>query len=184
MARVAFTNEKEATGKELEAYLELKNQGKLTNMKEALLQDYATYDAFMGWYTSWNRLVEIIGQRAAIVYAHSVSSTNGCLLCSLFFVSDLAEIGIDPSDFEPTEKEALLKSLAEQIVKNPTKVSDETFTELKKHYTDKEIVVIVGFACQMMATNNFNSVLQIDVDQRLLPIQDKFEPATWRDAIK
>lgn len=76
MARVAFTNEKEATGKELEAYLELKNQGKLTNMKEALLQDYATYDAFMGWYTSWNRLVEIIGQRAAIVYAHSVSSTN------------------------------------------------------------------------------------------------------------
>ena len=51
MARVAFTNEKEATGKELEAYLELKNQGKLTNMKEALLQDYATYDAFMGWYT-------------------------------------------------------------------------------------------------------------------------------------
>ena len=63
MARVAFTNEKEATGKELEAYLELKNQGKLTNMKEALLQDYATYDAFMGWYTSWNRLVEIIGQQ-------------------------------------------------------------------------------------------------------------------------
>ena len=76
------------------------------------------------------------------------------------------------------------KSLAEQIVKNPTKVSDETFTELKKYYTDKEIVVIVGFACQMMATNNFNSVLQIDVDQRLIPIQDKFEPATWRDAIK
>ena len=33
MARVAFTNEKEATGKELEAYLELKNQGKLTNMR-------------------------------------------------------------------------------------------------------------------------------------------------------
>ena len=50
MARVAFTNEKEATGKELEAYLELKNQGKLTNMKEALLQDYATYDAFRSGY--------------------------------------------------------------------------------------------------------------------------------------
>lgn len=63
MARVTFTNEQKATGKELEAYLELKNKGKLTNMKEALLLDYATYDAYMGWYTSWNRLVEENGRQ-------------------------------------------------------------------------------------------------------------------------
>ena len=44
--------------------------------------------------------------------------------------------------------------------------------------------MIVGFAGQMIATNNFNSVLKIDVDQRLLPILSEFKPATWRDAIK
>ncbi|SES14556.1 hypothetical protein [Streptococcus gallolyticus] len=49
---------------------------------------------------------------------------------------------------------------------------------------DKEIVVIVGFAGQMIATNNFNSVLQIDVDKRLLPIIDDFKPATWRENLK
>ena len=65
MARVAFTNEKEATGKELEAYLELKNQGKLTNMKEALLQDYATYDAFWDGIhhgTDWLKLLDSVQQ--------------------------------------------------------------------------------------------------------------------------
>jgi len=36
----------------------------------------------------------------------------------------------------------------------------------------------------MIATNNFNSVLQIDVDKRLLPITDEFKPATWRDNLK
>ena len=58
------------------------------------------------------------------------------------------------------------------------------FDELRKFYNDSEIVVIVGFAAQMIATNNFNSVLKIDVDQRLLPIVGEFKPATWRKDIK
>ena len=32
-----------------EAYEKLISTGKITNMKRALLQDYATFDAFMGW---------------------------------------------------------------------------------------------------------------------------------------
>lgn len=184
MARVEFTNEEKATGKELEAYLDLKSKNKLTNMKQALLQDYATFDAFMGWYTSWNRLVEIIGERAATIYAHSISTTNGCQLCSLFFISDLKALGINPAEFEKDEKEEILSELGAQIVKDPTAVSDELFAKLKQHYKDNEIVVIVGFAAQMIATNNFNSVLQIDVDQRLVPIIDEFKPATWRKDIK
>ena len=108
MERVKFIESvDEAQGKAKEAYEKLIYTGKITNMKRALLQDYATFDAFMGWYTSWARLVEIIGQRAATVYAHAVSTTN-----------------------------------------------------------------------------NFNSVLKIDVDQRLLPIVGEFKPATWRKDIK
>lgn len=184
MARVKFITENEVEGKAKEAYTKLAEAGKLSNMKKALLQDYATYDAFMGWYTSWNRLVEVIGERAATIYAHSVSTTNGCQLCSLFFIHDLKALGIDPADFAADEKEQVLIELGAQIVKDPTDVSDELFAKLKKDYTDAEIVVIVGFATQMIATNNFNSVLHIDVDEKLLPIRDEFKPATWRAAIR
>lgn len=184
MARVKFIQENEVKGKAKEAFDGLVSQGKMTNMKQALLQDYATYDAFMGWYTSWNRLVEIIGEKAATIYAHSVSTTNSCLLCSLFFISDLKALGLDPENLEFDEKEKILAQLGEQIVKDPTSVPDELFDELRKYYNDSEIVTIVGFAAQMIATNNFNSVLKIDVDQRLLPIQGEFKPATWRENIK
>ena len=51
---------------------------------------------------------------------------------------------------------------------------------LKKHFNDSEIVTIVGFAAQMMATNNFNAVLKIDLDESLIPIQGEFEKETWR----
>ena len=63
-------------------------------------------------------------------------------------------------------------------------ISDEVFEKLKSFFSDSEIVAIVGFATQMIATNNFNSVLKIDVDERLLPIQGEFKPATWRENIK
>ena len=184
MARVEFITAQEAEGKAKEAYESLESAGKLTNMKKALLQDYATYDAYMGWYTSWERLVEVVGERAATIYAHSISTTNSCLLCSLFFISDLKALGLDPNTFESEEKESLLAQLGEQIVKDPTAVPGELIDELKKHYSDKELVVIVGFAGQMIATNNFNSVLKIDVDQRLIPIKDEFKPAEWRKDIK
>ena len=81
-------------------------------------------------------------------------------------------------------KEQVLTDLGKQIVKNPTAVSDELFAKLKSFFNDQEIVVIVGFAGQMIATNNFNSVLKIDVDKRLLPIINEFKPATWREGIK
>jgi len=184
MARIKLLELEETKGAEKERYQVLADNNKVTNMKKGLLQDAATYDAFMGWYTSWNRLVEIISLREATVYAHAISTTNSCQLCSLFFISDLKALGIEPKDFKKTEREELLAELGQQIVKDPTAVSDELFDKLKKEWKDNELVVIVGFASQMIATNNFNSVFKIDVDERLLPIKDEFTPATWRNANK
>ena len=82
------------------------------------------------------------------------------------------------------ENEQILAELGKQIVKDPTAVSDELFDSLRKFYNDQQIVAIVGFAAQMQATNNFNSVLRVDVDERLLPIKDKFHPVTWRENIQ
>ena len=184
MARVEFIKREELSGDALKAWDAHESKNNLTNMKKALLNDYATYDAYMAWYTSWARLVEVIGEKDAILYSHAISTTNGCQLCSLFFISDVKGLGLDPANLVYDEKEKLLTDLGRQIVKDPTAVSDETFEKLHEFYSDAEIVAIVGFAGQMIATNNFNSVLRIDVDKRLLPIINEFKPATWRENIK
>lgn len=184
MARIKLLEQNEVTGAEKERYDELAGRNAVTNMKRGLLNDAATYDAYMAWYTSWNRLVEVIGEKDAILYAHAISTTNSCQLCSLFFISDVKGLGLDPANLVYDEKEQVLTELARSIVKDPTSVPDELFGKLKSFFNDQEIVVIVGFAGQMIATNNFNSVLKIDVDQRLLPIINEFKPATWRENIK
>jgi hypothetical protein len=183
MARIGYPNGDALTGKSKEYWDGHVKDGNLTNMKQALLNDEATYEAYMGWYRSWSRLLDLVGKKAAMVFAHSISTTNDCLLCSLFFISDLKRFGFNPAELVLDEKETLLSELGKQIVKNPANVSDELFVGLKKHFNDGEIVAIVGFAGQMIATNNFNSVLQIDVDERLLPIQGEFVPADWRKNI-
>ncbi len=184
MARIKLVEQNEVTGEEKVRYDELAGRNAVTNMKKGLLNDAATYDAYMAWYTSWNRLVEVIGEKDAVLYAHAISTTNSCKLCSLFFISDVKGLGLDPANLQYDEKETLLAKLGESIVKDPTSVSDELFADLKKFFNDQELVVIVGFAGQMIATNNFNSVFRIDVDKRLLPIIDEFKPATWRQNIK
>ncbi len=183
MARIKLLELEETTGAEKERYEELAGRNAVTNMKKGLLNDAATYDAYMAWYTSWQRLVEVLGEKDSILYAHAISTTNSCQLCSLFFISDLKELGLDPNNFETSENEKLLQQLGQQIVKDPTKVSDELLNGLRKFYSDEEIIIIVGFGAQMQATNNFNSVLGVDVDKRLLPLKDEFKPATWRDVI-
>ena len=184
MARIKLVEQNEATGAEKERYDELAGRNAVTNMKKGLLNDAATYDAYMAWYTSWKRLVEVIGEKDAILYAHKISTTNSCQLCSLFFISDVKGLGLDPANLVYDEKETLLAVLAESIVKDPTSVSDELFEKLRKFFNNQELVVIVGFAGQMIATNNFNSVFKIDVDKRLLPLVQEFKPATWRQDIK
>ena len=164
MARVHLKQPNELTGEAKAAYEKLEAAGKVTNMKLVMLQDYGIYKAFMGWYDAWESLEKTVGLR--------------------FFISDLKALGLDPNNFETSENEKLLQQLGQQIVKDPTKVPDELFEGLRKFYTDEQIIIIVGFGAQMQATNNFNSVLGVDVDKRLLPLKELFKPATWRENIK
>ncbi len=139
MARIKLVEQNEATGAEKERYDELAGRNAVTNMKKGLLNDAATYDAYMAWYTSWNRLVEVIGEKDAILYAHKISTTNSCQLCSLFFISDVKGLGLDPANLVYDEKETLLARLAEQIVKDPTAVSDELIDNLASASPDRRI---------------------------------------------
>ena len=81
MARVHLKQPNELTGEAKAAYEKLDAAGKVTNMKLVMLQDYGIYKAFMGWYDAWESLEKTVGLRAATIFAHSVSTTNGCLLC-------------------------------------------------------------------------------------------------------
>jgi hypothetical protein len=50
----------------------------------------------MQWYDLHSEVVVFLGERAAMVFAHAISSQTDCLICSTFFRRWLIEAGEDP----------------------------------------------------------------------------------------
>jgi hypothetical protein len=143
--------------------------GRITNMKRLLLHDEPTYHAYMEWYTLYARLTGIVGKRAVDLLCYAISTNNHCLLCSTFFQQIFVDAGEDPENFTLNNTEQLLFDLGAAISQNPNAIPDAIYTQLKETFTTEQIVLIAGFAAQMVATNYFNMVTRVDVDEPLEP---------------
>jgi alkylhydroperoxidase family enzyme len=148
---------------------ELRKTGGVSNMKRTLLQSAPVFRAYREWYNLRDEVVAFLGRRAFDIFAHAISSQNGCLLCSTYFRKALADIGLSPDTFIPTDDEQLLIEAARQIVDNKGAVSERIWSRLQARYAQDELVKLIGFAGLMVATNLFNSVIEVDLDDALLP---------------
>lgn len=164
---------------------EMRDRGRVTNMKRTLLLSQPAYTAYMGWYPLWNELEKLVGHRAAAVFAHAISAGNGCVLCTLYFRRELDAAGIAPAVFSPSHDEALLIRLAESMGSGNIEsggaheAAESLWTNLKARFCDSDLVTIVGFAGMMIAVNAFNSTLGVDVDEdleRFMPRLDAAAP--------
>ncbi|MDR2196372.1 MAG: hypothetical protein LBO07_00155 [Coriobacteriales bacterium] len=146
-----------------------KRSGRVTNMKRLLLHDLPTYHAYMAWYTLYARLVDLVGKRAVDLLCYAVSTNNHCLLCSTFFQQIFVDAGENPDSFQADDTEQLLLDLGAAISQNPNAVPSDVYARLEKRFSADEIVLIIGFAAQMVATNYFNMVTKVDIDEQLEP---------------
>ena len=146
---------------------QIKKHGRITNMKRTLLQDVPSFKAYMEWYTLYDELVPVFGERAMTIFSYAISTGNTCLICGTFFRKILIDAGEDPDNLELNETEKLLLDFGAQITQNPHTIDDEIYDKLKENYTDKQIVTLIAFAGIMYATNLFNTVAKVPLDEVL-----------------
>ena len=65
------------------------------------------------------------------------------------------------ADFTPAEQAAL--AFAEELTKSPAKVSEAAFTELRRHWDERQIVELTATACLFNSFNRFNNALGVDL---------------------
>ena len=149
---------------------EMIGNGRLTNMKLTLLKHVPAFRSMMCWYRLEEQLLPVIGERALNFFCYAISTENDCLICSMFFYEILDAMGIKEEDFDKfefTEQENALIALGRGMVNDANNIDPQVFADLKKFWTDEEIVLIVTFATQMYATNLFNKTMQVPLDERL-----------------
>ena len=146
---------------------QIAKHGRITNMKRTLLHNVPSFKAYMEWYTLYDELKPVLGARALNLLSYAISANNDCLICGSFFKKILNENGEDTEDLKLNETEELLYMLGTCVAVDPHNVPDEIYDGLKARYTDEQIVTIFAFAGIMYATNLFNTVAKVDLDEVL-----------------
>jgi hypothetical protein len=143
--------------------------GRITNMKATLGHSLTAFEVYMGWYPLYEELRAIVGDRLAYLYAHAISMGTNCPLCTTFFRKIIIDHGEHPENLALSEEEQTLLDFGAAIADNKGEAPEALYRRIARRYTEIEIVVLVAFAGQMIATNIFNNALEVDIDEYLHP---------------
>ena len=152
---------------------QIARHGRITNMKRTLLRSVLAFRAYMEWYTLRDLIVPFIGERALSLFSYAISNGNNCLICSLFFRKILVDSGEDPDNPRLNDVERLLMELGRQIAVDPHAITDDVYDGLKLKFTEEQIVLLIAFAGIMYATNLFNTIAKVPLDEVLYPYRGK-----------
>lgn len=141
--------------------------GRITTMKATLLSHVPSFTAYMEWYVLRDELAPLIGERAVALFSYAISDENDCLVCSVYFRRILIDNGEDPDNPQVTEVEQLLIDWGRLIARSPADIPDELYARLEAAFSPQLRVQLVAFAGLMIATNLFNMVGRVPLDEVL-----------------
>ena len=142
--------------------------GRITNMKATLGHSLLAFDVYMQWYPLYEQVETILGKRLAYLYAYAISKATDCPLCSTFFRKIIIDAGEKPENLELTPPEKDLIAFGSSIAKHQGNINDQLYNSVAMQYNIKDMVTLIAFAGQMIATNVFNNVIETDIDEYLV----------------
>jgi uncharacterized peroxidase-related enzyme len=126
--------------------------------------------------------------------SHVASRSAGCSYCMAHTAEGAHKLGVDDEKlaavwsyqtsplFTPAERAALDVAVAAGAV--PNAVTDAMFTELRKHWTDEQVVEIVGVISMFGFLNRWNDTLATPLEEAPLAFAEKHLAAQGWDAGK
>lgn len=147
----------------------LEHSSRITNMKATMGRSLLAFDIYMRWYDLYEVVKRIAGERLAYLYAHSISMGSNCPLCTTYFRKLIIENGEKPEDLTLSEQEQNLIDFGSTISANNGEVDDLIYEKIAAQYSEEDLVDLVAFAGQMVATNVFSNVFKVEIDDYLAP---------------
>jgi len=169
MARIRLIDPGQASPEVKEIY-DTKFKGNPGSIQRALAYRPAMLANFLSFYASVGRSLERKLYEA--VYLRT-SLINGCHYCTQHHIQGSKRAGLTPvemkalkagnySSFGPQEQVAL--RYAEKLTRTPDAATDADFADLKKHFSDEQIVdlhMLIGLA---NLTNRVTGPLNLEVE--------------------
>ena len=169
MARIEPVSETEKTESIREAFKmhTVEYSARITNMKATLAHSLLAFDIYMEWYPLYAAVERILGKRLAYLYAYSISYASDCPLCSTFFRKIIVDAGERPEALEVTPSEQKVLEFGSSISKHHGKIPDDVYNATATQFNKKDMIILIAFAGQMIATNVFSNATETDIDEYL-----------------
>ena len=141
---------------------------RITNMKATLGHSLLAFEVYMQWYPLYEQVKIILGKRLAYLYAYSISKASDCPLCSTFFRKIIIDAGEKPENLvlAPSQKDII--DFGNSIAKYQGNINDHLYNSIAQKYSKSDMVILIAFAGQMIATNVFSNVIETDIDEYLV----------------
>jgi len=172
MARVAAIEPAQADPSLKELFADfIRERGAVPNMFRTLAHDPKLLQTWFDMFRATLREGDVttrVKEMVAVRVSH-LNQSRYCLgshtgLAKRFGVTE-AQVscltGADAAPFTPAEEAAI--KFGEDLTLHPAGVSDAVFTELRKHWTERQIVEIAAVACMFNSFNRFNNALGVDL---------------------
>src|ERR1022692_3620055 len=169
MARIALVETESATPEVKEIY-ETTLRGKPGNAQKALAHRPDMLKNFLPFYASVGKSLD--RKLYEMIYLR-VSFINGCHYCQQHHVASSKRVGLAAGEWKAlkdgayagfTEKEQTALAYAEKLTRASQDITDADFENLKKHFSDADIVdlhLLVGLA---NLTNRFTDPLGLELE--------------------
>jgi uncharacterized peroxidase-related enzyme len=169
MARISLIAP-EAAPPEVREIYDSTLRGKPGNVQKALAHRPEMLKNFLSFYASVGRSLD--RKLYELIYLR-VSFINGCRYCTQHHVASSKRAGLTAEDWAAlkagdysrySEKERPGLTYVEKLTREPHKISDADFAELKKHFSDPEIVDIHMLAGLANLTNRLTDPLGLELE--------------------
>ncbi len=169
MARISLIAPESASPEVREIY-DTVLRGKPGNVQKALAHRPEMLKSFLSFYGSVGRSLD--RKLYEVVYLR-ISFINGCRYCTQHHVASSKRVGLTTEDrsalkagnyssFNEKERAALI--YVEKLTRAPHEITRSDFDELKKHFSDPEIVDVHMLAGLANLTNRLTDPLGLELE--------------------
>ena len=170
MARIHPIGDEEASPEAQAAFAEQKAaHGRVTNMKRTLAHSPVAFEVMMQFYPIFEEVKSFLGERAALLFTHAISSQTDCLICSTYFRRLLIDAGENPDELQLDPRDQLIVDYGRQLARDAHAVDDDLFARLQEDFDPSRIVALTALGAMMIATNLINNALKVELDDYLVP---------------
>jgi uncharacterized peroxidase-related enzyme len=169
MARISLIAP-EAASPEVRALYDTTLRGKPGNVQKALAHRPEMLKNFLSFYASVGRSLD--RKLYELVYLR-VSFINGCRYCTQHHVASSKRVGLASEDWTALdagdysrygEKERTALTYVEKLTRAPHAITDADFDELKKYFSEPEIVDLHMLAGLANLTNRVTDPLGLELE--------------------